>query len=227
MLKNLEEALGYSFRNEELLQNALCHSSYANENTKEKRQSNERLEFLGDSILGFVVAEYLFGKYPERPEGELTRMRADLVCEESLAAVAAELKLGSYLRLGHGEELCGGRARKSINADAVESVIAAVYLDGGFDRAKDLIFRLIISREQMPGISDSDYKTMLQEYIQREKDQRLKYCLVEESGPDHDKSFRMIVLLNDRIIGEGIGRSKKRAEQAAAAQGLAALKNKK
>ena len=226
MLKNLEEALGYSFRSEELLQNALCHSSYANENTKEKRQSNERLEFLGDSILGFVVAEYLFGKYPERPEGELTRMRADLVCEESLAAVAAELKLGSYLRLGHGEELCGGRARKSINADAVESVIAAVYLDGGFDRAKDLIFRLIISREQMPGISDSDYKTMLQEYIQREKDQRLKYCLVEESGPDHDKSFRMIVLLNDRIIGEGIGRSKKRAEQAAAAQGLAALKNK-
>ena len=224
MLSELEQALGYTFRDRSLLENAMRHSSYANENRKEHLNSNERLEFLGDSILGFVVAEYLYRTCPDHPEGDLTRMRAELVCEGSLAAVAARLNLGTYLMLGHGEEHGGGRSRASINADAVESVLAAVYLDGGYEPAKSLIYRLILSGAEAHAPVNSDYKTMLQELVQREKNQVLKYCLVSESGPDHDKEFRVIVLLNDRIIGEGKGRSKKRAEQAAAAQGIEALK---
>ena len=224
MHSELEQALGYTFRNRSLLENALRHSSYANENRKEHLSSNERLEFLGDSILGFVVAEYLYRTYPDHPEGDLTRMRAELVCEGSLAEVAARLNLGNYLMLGHGEEHGGGRSRASINADAVESVLAAVYLDGGYEPAKSLIYRLILNGEKAHAPVNSDYKTMLQELVQREKNQVLKYCLVSETGPDHNKEFRVIVLLNDRIIGEGRGRSKKRAEQAAAAQGIEALK---
>ncbi len=226
MLSNLEQALGYQFQNKSLLTNALRHSSYANEKRKENLASNERLEFLGDSILGFVVAEYLFRTYPDHPEGDLTRMRAELVCEGGLAAVAAELNLGTYLLLGHGEELGGGRVRASINADAVESIFAAVYLDGGYQPVKELIYRLILDRTRKNIPVNRDYKTMLQELVQREKNQVLKYQLVSESGPDHDKKFRVVVLLNDRIIGEGEGRSKKRAEQAAAEQGIAALEKK-
>ena len=226
MLSKLEQALGYTFRDRSLLENALRHSSYANEKRKAGFTSNERLEFLGDSILGFVVAEYLYRNYPNHPEGDLTRMRAELVCEGSLAAVSAQLGLGEFLQLGHGESLGGGRARASINADAVESVIAAIYLDGGFSPAKALIERMILREIEARTPVNTDYKTMLQELVQKEKNQTLKYCLVSESGPDHDKEFRVIVLLNDRIIGEGIGRSKKRAEQAAAAQGLQQLQNK-
>ena len=223
MLTELEQALGYTFRDRSLLENALRHSSYANENRREGLCSNERLEFLGDAVLGFVVAEYLYRTYPDHPEGDLTRMRAELVCEGSLAAVAAELRLGGHLLLGHGEDAGGGRKRASINADAVESIIAAAYLDGGFDAASTLIYRLILNKTRRQIPVNTDYKTMLQELVQREKNQTLKYCLVSESGPDHDKEFRVIVLLNDRIIGEGRGRSKKRAEQAAAAQGIEAL----
>lgn len=227
MLSELERAIGYSFRDRSLLENALRHSSYANENRKDHLSSNERLEFLGDSILGFVVAEHLYAKHPDLPEGDLSRMRAELVCEGSLAAVAGELNLGAYLLLGHGEIGNGGRDRASINADAVESIIAATYLDGGFAPAKELIYRLILDRRKAKTHYNLDYKTTLQEIVQREKNQVLKYCLVEESGPDHDKLFRVIVLLNDRIIGEGSGRSKKRAEQAAAEQGIAFLENQK
>ena len=223
MLTELEQALGYTFRDRSLLENALRHSSYANENRREGLCSNERLEFLGDAVLGFVVAEYLYRTYPDHPEGDLTRMRAELVCEGSLAAVAAELRLGGHLLLGHGEDAGGGRTRASINADAVESIIAAAYLDGGFDAASTLIYRLILNKTRRQIPVNTDYKTMLQELVQREKNQTLKYCLVSESGPDHDKEFRVIVLLNDRIIGEGRGRSKKRAEQAAAEQGIASL----
>ena len=226
MTSDLEAALGYSFRDKALLENALRHSSYANENKKEHLASNERLEFLGDSILGFVVADYLYRHCPDHPEGDLTRMRAELVCEGSLAAVAARLHLGDHLLLGHGEEHNGGRARASINADAVESLLAAVYLDGGYEAAKALIYRLILSGVEAAAPVNTDFKTMLQELVQREKDQVLRYCLVSESGPDHNKEFRVIVLLNDRIIGEGTGRSKKRAEQAAAEQGIAALNKK-
>ena len=152
-------------------------------------------------------------------------MRAELVCEGSLASVAAQLGLGSYLKLGHGEEQSGGRSRASINADAVESILAAMYLDSGIEAPKKLIYRMILSGAQQQAPVNSDYKTMLQELVQRERNQVLKYCLVSESGPDHDKEFHVIVLLNDRIIGEGKGRSKKRAEQAAAAQGLQKLQN--
>ncbi|MBQ1281341.1 MAG: ribonuclease III [Oscillospiraceae bacterium] len=225
-MSKLEQAIGYAFRDRSLLENALRHSSYANENRKENLMSNERLEFLGDSVLGFVVAEYLYSKHPTLPEGDLSRMRAELVCEESLAAVAGDLGLGSYLLLGHGETANGGRERASINADAVESIIAATYLDGGFAPAKELIYRLILTRKAAQTYRSRDCKTMLQEIVQREKNQVLKYCLVEESGPDHDKVFRVIVLLNDRIIGEGSGRSKKRAEQAAAEQGIAWLEQR-
>ena len=225
MLSKLEKAIGYTFRDRSLLENALRHSSYANEKRKEHLVSNERLEFLGDSVLGFVVAEYLYQNYPDHPEGDLTRMRAELVCEGSLASVADRLELGGYLMLGHGEEQSGGRTRASINADAVESILAAMYLDGGIEPPKALIYRMILSGKEQQAPVNSDYKTMLQELVQREKNQVLKYCLVSESGPDHDKEFHVIVLLNDRIIGEGKGRSKKRAEQAAAAQGIQKLQH--
>ena len=167
MASELEQALGYTFRDRALLENALRHSSYANENRKEHLTSNERLEFLGDSILGFVVADALYRTYPNHPEGDLTRMRAELVCEGALAAVAAQLHLGDYLLLGHGEEHGGGRQRASINADAVESVLAAVYLDGGFAEAKGIIERLILSRAEAHAPVNSDFKTMLQELVQR------------------------------------------------------------
>ena len=216
MLSDLERELGYTFREKRLLENALTHSSYANEKWKNSLASNERLEFLGDSILGFVVAEYMYRKYPDHPEGDLTRMRADLVCETSLAQVAARLDLGAYLLLGHGEEQGGGRTRNSITADAVESVIAAAYLDGGFQAAKVLVDRLILSDVPKGRPRNFDFKTALQELVQRRKNQVLAYTLLEESGPDHDKTFRVEVTLNGEVVGMGTGSSKKRAEQAAA-----------
>lgn len=216
MLSELEKALGYTFQKKSLLENALTHSSYANEKWKNSLCSNERLEFLGDSILGFVVAEYLYRNYPDHPEGDLTRMRADLVCETSLAHVAEGLGLGQYLLLGHGEEQGGGRSRNSINADAVESVIAASYLDGGYQAAKGIIDRLILTDVPKGRPRNCDFKTALQELVQRKKNQVLAYTLLEESGPDHDKTFRVEVTLNGEVVGIGTGSSKKRAEQAAA-----------
>ena len=216
MLSDLERELGYTFREKRLLENALTHSSYANEKWKNSLASNERLEFLGDSILGFVVAEYMYRKYPDHPEGDLTRMRADLVCETSLAQVAARLDLGAYLLLGHREEQGGGRTRNSITADAVESVIAAAYLDGGFQAAKGIVDRLILSDVPKGRPRNFDFKTALQELVQRRKNQVLAYTLLEESGPDHDKTFRVEVTLNGEVVGMGTGSSKKRAEQAAA-----------
>ena len=216
MIKDLEAALGYQFQNITLLQNALTHSSYANERWHNSLLSNERLEFLGDSILGMVVARYLFENFPDRPEGELTRMRADMVCETSLAAIAARLDLGKHLLLGHGEERFGGRCRASILADAVESVIAASFLDGGINAAADIITRFVLCNVPVGKLQNVDYKTSLQELVQQKKNQTLCYRLVGESGPDHDKEFTAQVLLNDQVIGEGIGSSKKRAEQDAA-----------
>ena len=222
MIKDLETAIGYRFKNITLLQNALTHSSYANERWHNSLKSNERLEFLGDSILGMVVAEYLYHTFPERPEGELTRMRADMVCEKSLASVAARIDLGRHLMLGNGEERFGGRSRDSILADAVESVIAASFLDGGMDAAKRLIHTFILdvpAKKQ----HNEDYKTALQELVQQKKNQTLAYTLVGESGPDHDKRFDVEVSLNGRVIGVGTGSSKKRAEQMAAKAALEAL----
>ena len=223
MIKDLEKAIGYQFRNITLLQNALAHSSYANERWHDSLMSNERLEFLGDSILGMVVAEHLYRNFPDRPEGELTRMRADMVCEQSLADVANKLGLGAHLMLGHGEEAGGGRTRPSILADAVESVIAAAFLDGGMDAAAGIIRRFILTNVPVTKLHNKDYKTGLQELVQQKKNQVLSYALVGESGPDHDKSFLVEVSLNGKVVGKGSGSSKKRAEQDAARCAIEAL----
>ena len=223
MLTKLEQGLGYTFRNKALLENALTHSSYANENRERHLPDNERLEFLGDSILGFVVAEYLYRNFPDKPEGELTRIRADLVCERNLAEAAATIELGSYLLLGHGEEQGGGRKRDSIVSDAMESGIAASFMDGGFAAAKEIIDRLILSNIPKGRPRNFDYKTAFQELVQRKKDQQIHYELTGESGPDHDKHFEVEVLLNGKAVGHGVGSSKKRAEQAAAEAAIEAL----
>ena len=223
MLTKLEQGLGYTFRNKALLENALTHSSYANENRERHLPDNERLEFLGDSILGFVVAEYLYRNFPDKPEGELTRIRADLVCERNLAEAAATVELGSYLLLGHGEEQGGGRKRDSIVSDAMESVIAASFMDGGFAAAKEIIDRLILSNIPKGRPRNFDYKTAFQELVQRKKDHQIHYELTGESGPDHDKHFEVEVLLNGKAVGHGVGSSKKRAEQAAAEAAIEAL----
>ena len=223
MIKDLETAIGYRFKNITLLQNALAHSSYANERWHDSLKSNERLEFLGDSILGMVTAEYLYRNFPDRPEGDLTRMRADMVCERALARVADRIDLGKHLLLGHGEETGGGRRRDSILADAVESVIAACFLDGGMDAARKFIDTFVLTDVPVKKLRNADYKTALQELVQQKKNQVLSYALVGESGPDHDKQFRVEVSLNGKVVGEGIGSSKKRAEQAAAKAAMEAL----
>ena len=216
MIKDLETAIGYRFHNITLLQNALAHSSYANERWHDSLKSNERLEFLGDSILGMVVAEHLYRNFPDRPEGELTRMRADMVCERALARVAEQISLGRHLLLGNGEEQGGGRGRDSILADAVESVIAACFLDGGMDAARGFINRFVLEDVPVRKLRNADYKTALQELVQQKKNQVLSYELVGEEGPDHNKTFRVSVSLNGKVVGEGTGSSKKRAEQDAA-----------
>ena len=216
MIKDLEKAIGYRFKNITLLQNALAHSSYANERWHDSLKSNERLEFLGDSILGMVVAEYLYRNFPDRPEGDLTRMRADMVCEQSLARIAERIGLGEHLLLGNGEESGGGRNRGSILADAVESVIAACFLDGGMEPARNFINTFVLTDVPVQKLRNADYKTALQELVQQKKNQVLSYALVEESGPDHDKHFVVQVSLNGTVVGTGAGKSKKRAEQDAA-----------
>ena len=223
MINRLEAAIGYSFRNIGLLHNALAHSSYANERWHDSLKSNERLEFLGDSILGMLVAEYLYRNFPDRPEGELTRMRADMVCERALARVAAELNLGEHMLLGKGEEQGGGRTRESILADAVESVIAACFLDGGMDAAKNFVERFILVNVPVRQLKNADYKTTLQELIQQKKDNTLSYRLAGESGPDHDKEFVVELSINGKVVSTGVGTSKKRAEQDAARQALEAM----
>ena len=221
----LEERLGYSFRNRALLETALTHSSYANENRASGIVCNERLEFLGDSVLGVTVADFLYRHFPDMPEGRMTRLRAELVCEQSLHRVALELHLGDYLRLGKGEEHNGGRKRASILSDAVEAVIAAMYLDAGMETAAGFIHRCLLDDVRaIETPTFTDYKTSLQELVQRHSGQVLSYELVGEEGPDHAKTFRVQVCLNGDPIGRGTGRTKKEAEQAAAANALAALR---
>ena len=226
MIKELEAAIGYRFQNITFLQNALAHSSYANERWHNSLMSNERLEFLGDSILGMVVAEHLYRSFPNRPEGELTRMRADMVCERALARVANQIGLGTHILLGKGEEQGGGRSRESILADAVESIIAACYLDGGMDAAKQFVVRFVLSDVPVTKLHNTDYKTALQELVQQKKNQTIQYTLVGESGPDHDKQFRVELSLNGEVLGCGTGTSKKRAEQEAAKEAIEALSRK-
>jgi len=215
-MEKLEDKLGYTFRNPTLLINALTHSSYANEHRDGGLTSNERLEFLGDSVLGLIVADNLYRTRPDYPEGDLTRIRASLVCESNLLEAAKKLELGAYLRLGKGEESGGGRERQSILADAVEAVIAAVYLDGGIRQAQKLIHSLVLAGDCEEGGAGRDYKTALQELVQRESGTVLAYRLVGEQGPDYAKIITVEVTLNSVSLGTGRGLSKKEAEQTAA-----------
>ncbi len=216
-----EEIIGYSFKNKDLLRVALTHSSYANENRLP--HDNERLEFLGDSVLGFVTAEYLFDEYKTRPEGELTKLRAAVVCEKSLFKFAEKINLGEYIFMGKGEEHSGGRNRPSIVSDAFEAVIAAMYLDGGIDTVKPYILSFIkdaVKRE----VGFKDNKSLLQEEIQKIKGNTIVYEEVGESGPDHEKVFSFVVKINGEVVGKGDGKSKKEAEQAAAGDALLHIK---
>ena len=219
-MQEFENLIGYSFGDKSLLERALSHSSYANEKHSPK-ESNERLEFLGDSVLGFITAEYYY-KNSTLPEGELTRLRASTVCEKALYEFSKEIDLNKYIKLGKGEELTGGRERPSINSDAFEAVIAAIYLDGGIEEAKKFVLRFVEKHARTQG-STKDYKTKLQEVIQKNPEELLEYVLVGESGPDHDKRFEVEVHLNSNVIGKGIGRSKKNAEQEAAREALALM----
>ena len=215
-MDGLEERLGYKFNNINLLKNALTHSSYANE-VRDGFSSNERLEFLGDSVLSIVVSDYIYKHYPNMPEGELTKLRASLVCEKSLCAFSRELELGNYLMLGKG----GGRERDSILADAFEAVLAAIYLDGGMEPARRHVMNFVL--RELQHTDDEvfkDYKTALQEIIQRNPEEAVSYILTGESGPDHDKEFTVEVRLNSNVIGRGTGKNKKRAEQMAAKEAL-------
>ena len=219
-LSELEEKIGYRFKDKELLARAMTHSSYANE--KGHKKDNERLEFLGDSVLGFITAEYLFTTMRSTREGELTKLRSGAVCEKSLAVFARELELGAFLYLGKGEKNTGGDDRPSILSDAFESLIAAIYLDGGIDEAKKFVLRFVKTAET-DVTAVTDYKTMLQEVTQRNPDEHLSYVLVAESGPAHDKTFTVEVYLNSNCIATGTGHSKKKAEQEAAKEALSLM----
>ncbi len=215
----LEERIGYRFEKQGLLTEALCHSSYANE-TRGALRCNERLEFLGDSVLSIVVSNHLFRNCTHLPEGDLTKIRASLVCEQSLHGWAKTIGLGDFLLLGHGEELSGGRERPSILADAFEAVIAAIYLDGGMEAVTPYILGFLPEHFDRPSAAFHDYKTVLQEFIQQNPEEHVEYVLVGEEGPDHAKQFTMEVRLNSNVIGRGTGKSKKLAEQAAAKEAL-------
>ncbi len=214
--------MNYIFRNEDLLVHALAHSSYANEHRNEIPGSNERLEFLGDSVLGLITAEYLFSQFQHLPEGQLTKMRALLVCENSLFQFAKEIQLGEYLLLGHGEERSGSRNRPSIVSDAFEAVLAAVYLDGGLEAAKKYVLPFLQkgASEIQKHIGNFDYKTALQEIAQQNPGELIQYKLVNTTGPDHAKTFEVHCFLNSNLLGKGIGKSKKEAEQSAAKEAL-------
>ena len=220
---DIEKNLKYTFKNKELLSTALTHSSYSNEK-KKGTESNERLEFLGDSVLSIITSEYLFKEYSHQPEGELTKLRAALVCEKSLCEISRELGIGECLKLGHGEEHTGGRQRPSILADAFEAMLAAIYLDSGMDSARSFVLPFI--KEKLKNIDSTsalDYKTTLQEIIQQNPEEQLEYRLTGESGPDHNKHFIVEVHLNSNCIGRGEGHSKKQAEQSAAREALSLM----
>jgi ribonuclease-3 len=223
MLDKLQQTAAVSFKDPELLLIALTHPSYLAEHPQANNH-NQRLEYLGDAVLGLVVADYFYHRFPEEPEGQLTRMRAAVVCESTLARMARQLDLGSYLRLGHGEELSGGRQRSSVLADALEALTGAVFLDQGWQQARR--FLLLLLGEEMLTIargSGQDYKTALQEVVQQRGGDTLAYCIVDEAGPDHDKHFTAGVLWNGEMLGRGRGKSKKEAEQQAAKNALAML----
>ncbi|MBR7070833.1 MAG: ribonuclease III [Clostridia bacterium] len=225
-METLEEKLQYHFQNRALLKHALTHSSYANE-VRNGFRSNERLEFLGDSVLSVIVADYLYHQFPNLPEGELTRLRASLVCEKALCSFSRELEIGRYLLLGKGEDKGGGRERDSILADAFEAVLAAIYLDGGMEPARKHVMNFVLREPSQPEDEVfKDYKTLLQEIIQRNPEESVSYVLTNEEGPDHNKSFTVEVRLNSNVIGTGKGKNKKTAEQMAAKQALSLMGEK-
>ena len=224
-LKRFQELIGYTFKNEQLLKQALTHSSYANEKHLKKLSDNERLEFLGDAVLEVVSSEFLFQNYPELTEGQLTKLRASIVCEPTLATCTESIHLGDYLFLGKGEDRTGGRMRKSVLSDAMEAVIGAIYLDGGFANAKEFVLKFIMTDIEHKHLF-YDSKTILQEVVQGEHEQ-LTYVLLGESGPDHDKTFEVGVLIGRKEISTGKGHTKKAAEQEAAYQALLTLEKAK
>ena len=222
-IKEFQQEIGYEFKDESLLKQALTHSSYANEKHMKRLSDNERLEFLGDAILEAVSSEFLFLNYKELPEGDLTRLRASMVCEPTLAFCAKDIRLGEYVFLGKGEDLTGGRQRKSVLSDAMEAVIGAIFLDGGFDEAKKFILTYIMTDIEHKRMF-YDSKTILQEVCQGQFKQNVTYELLSEEGPDHAKKFTVQVLVGREVLGTGTGNTKKSAEQEAAYHGLIRLK---
>ena len=232
-MRNMKEALhelqgkiGYQFQDETLLQQALTHSSFANEQKINKLNNYERLEFLGDAVLELVSSEFLYNENEDMPEGQLTRLRASMVCEPALAYCARDIELNTYILLGKGEESTGGRKRDSITSDVMEAVIGAIFIDGGIENAKKFIYRFVLS-DLEDKILFMDSKTLLQEEIQKKNTSQLRYELVGEEGPDHDKQFSVEAYLDERLIGSGVGRTKKAAEQQAAYEALKKLKGRK
>lgn len=224
-IRELEEKIGYCFQDQELLKHALRHSSYVNEKHMKKHECNERLEFLGDAVLEVVSSEFLFFEHQTMPEGELTKKRASMVCEPALAFCARDIDLGEYLLLGKGEEATGGRKRDSVTSDAMEALIGAIYLDGGFASAKEFIHRFILNDLENKKLF-FDSKTILQEIVQANFKEAISYRLVREEGPDHDKSFHVMVCIGEEEYGLGKGRTKKAAEQEAAYQSILKLHEK-
>ena len=218
-LSLLEEKIKYEFKDKSLVKEALTHSSYANEN-RGTGAFNERMEFLGDAVVSIISAEFLFKKFPDMPEGQLSKLRSSLVCTASLSEYANKISLGSFLYLGRGEENNGGRERPSILENAFEALTAAVYLDGGLEKAREFVLGFLSESLSTHNISFKDYKTLLQEVIQQNQGESLNYVIAGESGPDHDKRFEVEVHLNSNVIGRGTGRSKKQAEQEAAREAL-------
>lgn len=223
--KGLEQKINYQFRESSYIYEALTHSSFANEKNDKTVRHNERLEFLGDSVLSLIISDYLFMKYPDFPEGELTKVRSKIVCEATLAECARSINLGSFMYFGKGEEMTGGRDRSSILADAFEALIAAIYMDGGLSHARTFILKSMNKKilDAIMGKIFVDYKTRLQEIVQSKKIKKIKYAVVDEQGPDHSKIFFTEVIINEKVIGKGEGRSKKEAEQNAAKMALGRL----
>ncbi len=223
-IEELQQVIGYRFQNKNLIRQALTHSSYANEKHMHKLSDNERLEFLGDAVLEIISSEYLYEQYPQMPEGDLTKLRASIVCEPTLALCTKEIDLGKYLLLGKGEDMTGGRKRKSILSDALEALIGSIYLDGGFANAKEFILRFILTDIEHKQLF-YDSKTILQELVQAEYKEELAYHLLSATGPDHNKVFEVEVSVGERAVGRGEGRTKKAAEQEAAYHALLKLRS--
>lgn len=222
-LKELEKKLQYEFHDKNLFSQALTHSSYANEHRLDHSRCNERLEFLGDAVLEIVTSDFLYHKYDALPEGDLTKIRASIVCEPTLAYCAGDIRLGEYLLLGKGEEATGGRNRNSVVSDAMEALIGAIYLDGGFTNAKEFIHRFILTDLENKKLF-YDSKTILQEIVQADMEEGISYHLIKEEGPDHNKSFTVEVKIGETVYGTGSGRTKKAAEQEAAYKAILKLK---